>query len=156
MADGSYSHKYNFKWPTPYSRGTDNNFRHVSGYGYFIQYENYNHHSPSIYSDPRSGCFTYLILFKAWSRARKHQSKRLLQRRSLGQRRRVSLVSSFGFFINVERRAVSKWLVDSLWGSICISQLLPQQGCITNIPELRVLQHQSFILAHVSVDLGGS
>ena len=67
MADGSYSHKYNFKWPTPYSRGTDNNFRHVSGYGYFIQYENYNHHSPSIYSDPRSGCFTYLILFKSYN-----------------------------------------------------------------------------------------
>ena len=67
-ADGSYSHKYNFKWPTPHSHGTDNNFHHISVYSHFIQYKNYNHHWSSIYSDPCAGCFTCLILFKSYNK----------------------------------------------------------------------------------------
>ena len=57
-ADGSYSHKYNFKSPTPHSHGTDTTFHSISSYGHFTPYENDDHFCPSIYS----WCFTCLIL----------------------------------------------------------------------------------------------
>ena len=57
-ADGSYSHKYNFKWLTPHSYGTETTFHSVSGYGPFTPYENDDHFCPSIYF----WCFTCLIL----------------------------------------------------------------------------------------------
>ena len=57
-ADGSYSHKYNFKWPTAHFHGTDNTFCNVGGYGHFTPYENDDHFCPSVYS----WCFTCLIL----------------------------------------------------------------------------------------------
>ena len=62
IADGSYSHKYNFKWPTPYSPGTGNTFHSISGYGHFLPYENDDHFCPRIYS----GCFTCLILIRLY------------------------------------------------------------------------------------------
>ena len=61
-ADGSYSHKYNFKWLTPHSYGTETTFHSVSGYGHFTPDENDGHLYPSNYSDPHAGCFTCLIL----------------------------------------------------------------------------------------------
>ena len=60
--DVSYSHKYNFKWPTPYSPGTGNTFHSISGYGHFLPYENDDHFCPRIYS----GCFTCLILIRLY------------------------------------------------------------------------------------------
>ena len=68
----------------------------------------------------------------------------------------MSLVSSFGFFMNVERRAVSKWLVDSLWGShlyqsAIATTRLHNKHPRTEGPAASVIQD----LAHVSVDLGG-
>lgn len=42
-AGGSYSHKYNFKWPTAHFHVTDKTFHNASGYGHFTSYENYTH-----------------------------------------------------------------------------------------------------------------
>ena len=42
-ADGSYTHKYNFKWPVAHFHGTDNTFCNASGYGHFTPYENDDH-----------------------------------------------------------------------------------------------------------------
>ena len=68
IADESHIHEYNFKWLTPHSHGTDNNFCHVSVYSHFTQYKNYNYHWSSNYSAPCAGCFTCLISFKLYNK----------------------------------------------------------------------------------------